>query len=404
MITTEQYESDDILSVKELKSTVRQSVKNIIDKERFTEYIANIKNQTTNGGNYLGTLQTVAITGKTEGGENKELRLFLKNIMHIEDQFAIVDTLEAYQREGFFYREVFNYFEKIEDKYNIPVEERLNTVKGYSETNDEVIILEDVSCKGYKTGDRFKVVSLKFAELSIKELAKFHAMSFIIRNENPKYFENNMKSLRSLFKINEQLKTHLRRTFDKAKETLDETAKLKLEKIVPKMIDTFHKYIVVEPEEAICITHTDYRPDNILVKEIDGEAVKVIPVDYQIACFGCPVNDFLYFIFLGTDQEFRKNHMQDLKDLYYCTFESFLGKFGIDANEMYTKKQFEDDFRENLEYGLISFMSVMPFIFTIPGDIPDLGNGIENIALNLDERYKDRLHGVIDDFIQWGYL
>ncbi|XP_063827834.1 uncharacterized protein LOC135077222 isoform X2 [Ostrinia nubilalis] len=273
MITTEQYESDDILSVKELKSTVRQSVKNIIDKERFTEYIANIKNQTTNGGNYLGTLQTVAITGKTDGGENKELRLFLKNIMHIEDQFAIVDTLEAYQREGFFYREVFNYFEKIEVKYNIPVEERLNTVKGYSETNDE-----------------------------------------------------------------------------------------------------------------------------------DGEAVKVIPVDYQIACFGCPVNDFLYFIFLGTDQEFRKNHMQDLKDLYYCTFKNFLGKFGIDANEMYTKKQFEHDFRENLEYGLISFMSVMPFIFTIPGDIPDLGNGIENIALNLDERYKDRLHGVIDDFIQWGYL
>ncbi|XP_028175284.1 uncharacterized protein LOC114363685 [Ostrinia furnacalis] len=404
MITTEQYESDDILSVKELKSTVRQSVKNIIDKERFTEYIANIKNQTTNGGNYLGTLQTVAITGKTEGGENKELRLFLKNIMHIEDQFAIVDTLEAYQREGFFYREVFNYFEKIEDKYNIPVEERLNTVKGYSETNDEVIILEDVSCKGYKTGDRFKVVSLKFAELAIKELAKFHAMSFIIRNENPKYFENNIKSLRPLLKFNEQLETHLRRTCEKAMETLDETAKLKLEKFVPKMIGKFQKYMVVEPDEAICITHAYFRPDNILVKEIDGEAVKVIPVDYQAACFSCPVIDFLYFIFTGTDQEFRKHHMEDLKDLYYCTFESFLRKFGIDANKMYSRKQFEDDFREKMEYGLISFVTVMPFIFTIPEDIPELENGIENISLILDERYKDRLHGVIDDFIQWGYL
>ncbi|XP_063827831.1 uncharacterized protein LOC135077220 [Ostrinia nubilalis] len=404
MITTDQYESDDILSVKELKSTVRQSVKNIIDKEKFTAYIASVKNQTTNGGNYLGTLQTVTITGKTEGGENKELRLFLKNIMHIEDQFAIVDTLEVYQREGFFYREVFNYFEKIEDKYNIPVEERLNTVKGYSETNDEVIILEDVSCKGYKTSDRFKVVSLKFAELAIKELAKFHAMSFIIRKENPRYFENNIKSLRPLLKFNEQLETHLRRTCEKAMETLDETAKLKLEKFVPKMIGKFQKYMVVEPDEAICITHADFRPDNILVKEIDGEAAKVIPVDYQSACFSCPVIDFLYFIFTGTDQEFRKHHMKDLKDLYYCTFESFLRKFGIDANKMYSRKQFEDDLREKMEYGLISFVIVMPFIFTIPGDIPELGNGIENIALIFDERYKDRLHGVIDDFIQWGYL
>ncbi|XP_063827836.1 uncharacterized protein LOC135077225 [Ostrinia nubilalis] len=396
---------EDIFLVKELNSTVRQSIKNIIEKEGFTSYKVNVKDLSTNGGNYFGLLQAVTISGKNEDGKDQELRLFLKNFQPSQKDFTVFNVSKAYQREGFFYRELFKFFEKIEDKYNIPKEERLKIVKGYSETNEEVIILEDVSHLGYKTLDRFDVMSIKFAELAIEQLAKLHAMSFIIRNENPKYFEENVKTMSSLYQLdNFEFEVFLRKCFNKAKETLDEDAKIKLDNFFPKMLKKYSTYFVISPDEAVCVTHTDYRTNNVLVKEVDGQPSEVIPVDYQLACFANPVTDLMYFIFLGSDREFRKHHLEDLKEFYYSTFEKFLSKFDIAAEKVYSKKQFQQDFSDKLEFGLMCFLVFMQFIFANDDDVPQLEKGIDSLSMNMDERYKDRLHGIIEEFIQWGYL
>ncbi|KAL0871635.1 hypothetical protein ABMA27_004161 [Loxostege sticticalis] len=394
---------EDILSVKELKPIVRQSLKNVIEKEGFTTYKVKVKDISTEGGNYLGTLQTVTVKGKADDGD-KQLNLFLKNIVTVDESNSVLNSSDAYVREGLFYKDLLSLFIKIQEKYNIPEDERINTVKVYDESNGEVIIMNDISNEGYVTYDRCDVVTLKFAELCIEQLAKLHAMSFVLRKEHPKYFENNVKNLSTLIKFNANFEAHMRRIFDKAIESLEGDAKHKLERYFPSSLEKYKKFVDVPADQAVCLVHSDFRANNILVKEIEGEPIKVFPVDYQLMYYGYPATDFLYFIFAGTDQEFRKNHLEDLKELYYNTFDTYLSKFGIEAKEVYSKKQFEEEYREVLDYGLLCFLILMPFLFAKNDDIPDMENGLGDMTLNLDERYKDRLQGVVDDYIQWGCL
>ncbi|XP_063827830.1 uncharacterized protein LOC135077219 [Ostrinia nubilalis] len=403
MPPTVQCDIDDIILVKELKPVVRQNIKQIISNEGFITCTVNVKDVTTNGANYLGTLQTVTVSGKTKDGD-KELHLFLKNIINEIGRHSVVDVSAAYLREGFCYKELFKIFEAIEDKYEIPQEKRLNTVKCYSEINSEVIILDDVSKIDYKTYDRFSVMTKKIAELALEQLAKLHAMSFIIRKEHPKYFENKIKSLHTLYNFNCEFENHLRNTCNKAMETLEGDAKAKLRDFYPKMVEKYSNYIKIAPEEAVCIAHGDFQANNLLLKESNGEPSSVMIIDYQLTYYGNPVTDLLFFIFLGTDQKFRKDHMEDLKELYYGSFESFLSDFGISASAVYSKRQFQDDFKEKLDFGLMCFIQFMPLLFARTDELPEMQNGLASLTLKMDERYKDRLHGVVDDFIQWGYL
>ncbi|XP_063827842.1 uncharacterized protein LOC135077231 [Ostrinia nubilalis] len=394
----------DILSVEELNLTARHSIKNIIEKEEFTSYSVDVRDPTSSIGNLFGFLQTVIITGKTKDNNKKELMLFLKNFIPEQKQYSALDVPEAYQREAFMYKELFKLFETIEDKYEIPQEEKLNTVKGYSETNDEVIILEDVSFKDYKTYDGSEVMPLKYAELSIEQLAKLHAVAFIIQKENPTYFEEKIKTLNASYIFGLNLEIYFKNCCDIAKEALDEDAKSKLEQFFPKLIKVYSKYKYATLGEAICIVHSDYRINNIMVKEFDGQASKVIPIDYQLTHFGHPITDLLHFIFLGSDQDFRKNHMNHLKELYYSSFEKFLKRFDIVAENVYSKKKFEQDFSENMDYGLMCFLFYLPYTFGKRGEAPILVKGLEDIPIDLDDSYKDRFRGIVDDLIQWGYL
>ncbi|XP_028171953.1 uncharacterized protein LOC114361184 [Ostrinia furnacalis] len=112
--------------------------------------------------------------------------------------------------------------------------------------------------------------------------------------------------------------------------------------------------------------------DDIL---LNGEAYEVILLDYQHAFYGCSIIDFIYFIIAGTDQDFRRNHLEHLKDVYHNTMAKFLSYFGIDIEKHYPRKEFERLFKERLDYGLM-----------------------------LSDLIKKRVRGIVDDYVEWGYI
>ena len=69
-------------------------------------------------------------------------------------------------------------------------------------------------------------------------------------------------------------------------------------------------------------------------------------MDYQTVHAGNPVADLLYFIFLGSDEEFRKENFNKLLDHYYKNLEEALERFSIDALEVYPRNKFDDDVKE----------------------------------------------------------
>ncbi|XP_068618734.1 uncharacterized protein [Battus philenor] len=321
------------------------------------------------------------------------------------EHFKIIDITELYGKELLFYAELSKIFKQLEQEAGIPKEEQYKSIESYNESNTKAIILKNIAKDGFGTVHRMEVMPLKFAELSVQQLAKFHSLSFVIEEKLPKYFENNLRILEQSTKFDDNFKRFFRNVNNFAIAELDSVTRERLEIRLPEILERFQDYMSGNKARVKCLCHGDYKMNNILMKTEDGEVSEVIPVDYQLLHYGTPITDLIYLIFTGSDQEFRRNHLNHLKDMYYDTMESYLKYFNIDIETKYARKTFERDFDQCLEFGLSVALFILPFFFILKDEVPDLNKtDILDVSANLDNRYRERLLGVIDDMINWGKL
>uniref|UniRef100_A0A2A4K7V6 CHK kinase-like domain-containing protein n=1 Tax=Heliothis virescens TaxID=7102 RepID=A0A2A4K7V6_HELVI len=385
-----------------------KSINSIIAKSGFIKYDVEKIPLSTNGGNYLGLLHEINIKGETKEGF-KELNIFVKSIIPGESDFQILSVSDVYQIEVFAYKEFLKIIDELQEEAQVPLEERYKIVKCYDESNSEYVIMENIAKKGFTTGHRCDVVSLKFAELAMQELAKFHAFSFVLQEKRPEFFEQKIKTLKTPYSFCEQFYQMAVSTSKMTMNNIDdEDAKARLGKFCEGMVERYEKHFTDETKK-ICLCHGDYRPNNILMNMTDGEVrstkTDIIPVDYQLMNYGCPVLDIFYFIYISTDRAFRQAHLTHLKDLYHETMTKFLKYFDIDVNLYYSKDQFEKDYKDKLDYGLSLSIMYLPFMLVSEDDIPDVTKtDMTDINFKLHDVFKDRMKGVIEDYVEWGIL
>ncbi|XP_069358933.1 uncharacterized protein [Maniola hyperantus] len=327
----------------------------------------------SNGSSYLGDLFEVDIEGETKDGP-KEIHIFLKQI--------------------------------ISDNANVPEGERLKIVKSYECTSD-AIFLENIVKKGFKTLNRIDVMPLQFAELSIAELAKLHGLAFVLEHKRTDYFEEKIKSLEPSVRFDDIIawKNYVNKMFGIMTEHLDKHTKEKIDYFLHNTFyDKFPKYFKGETGSVKCMCHGDFRLSNVMVKEIDEEDKEVVLIDFQFLFYGSPLEDLFYFLYTGTDRKFRKAHMNNLKDLYHNKLAEFLKYFDLDINDVYAKKDFEKDFKDSLDFGLMVALYISPIIFTVEDEVPDYGKNVDDMSFKLDERYKERITEVVEEYMEWGIL
>lgn len=87
------------------------------------------------------------------------------------------------------------------------------------------------------------------------------------------------------------------------------------------------------------------------------------------------------------------------------TMTRFLKYFDLDINDFYSREDFEKDYERTLGYGLVYSLIFLPFMFASEDDVPDLTkDDIANLTITVDERYKSRIQGIVDDYIEWGII
>ncbi|KAJ8713721.1 hypothetical protein PYW07_014091 [Mythimna separata] len=382
---------------------LQQCVKSIINKEEYVSYNVTKKVFTPDGGSFLGILCEVDIEGVTAAGK-KETNIFMKIITPGPGvQISIISLPEAYKSELFVYEELSPIFSKLQNEVKIPTEEKYKFVKSYGESNPNVIILENMSKKDFKTNFRKDVITLQYAEMAIAELAKFHALSFILETKRPKYFERKIKTIKATFSFDEDWDGFVQNMCQITLNYLDEDSRRKLEDFIPSFNEKYRKYLEGNVGR-LCLRHGDFRPNNILVKENNGVVSEMIPIDYQLICYGCPILDFIYFIFSSTDQKFRRSHLLHLKELYYNNLRSFLKYFSLDVSSVYPKNDFERDFEDMLDYGLMIGILLIPLLMTSDDNVDITSEPLVGLSVNVDDLCRERLVGIVEDFIEWGYL
>lgn len=120
--------------------------------------------------------------------------------------------------------------------------------------------------KGYTTTFRMDEMSLEYAELAVKELAKFHALSHVLKYRKPQYYERKIKTVTQPFSFNKDMRVLAGNMCRLAMNYLDEESRRKIEAFIPVFMEKYERILCSKSRwDVLC--HGDFRPSNILMKK-----------------------------------------------------------------------------------------------------------------------------------------
>lgn len=198
-----------------LPQYVRDLLADIAKKEgfeNFDESCVDLNSGSSQDDGFFGNLVAVTISDKTVGECNgnsgkqlTSLHLLCKLIPANEETRVEMNMDAIFARETFFYQNVLPAFEKFQ------LAKGLNASNGFlgfpkcyacvcDESKDEfVIVMEDMRARNYGMWPKKQPVDLGHVQSVLKEMAKFHAVSLALNDQQPEVFQK-LKTVYDLFR------------------------------------------------------------------------------------------------------------------------------------------------------------------------------------------------------------
>ncbi|XP_021185565.3 uncharacterized protein LOC110372878 [Helicoverpa armigera] len=321
---------------------------------------------------------------------------------------------ESYRREYIFYKRVVP---KLLDVQNLIQNEGIkmkfpNCILASDEYNKEVIAVMGLKEDGYELRDRLCRSDMSYVTLVIKNMAKMHALSFILERTNPTAFEEIARLCNEDVQYREAgpppkcMKSYYEAS---VKAVLDENARYKLQQLTPDIRTILYKCTLPDKYSTIC--HGDCWNNNIMYKHKGRKPVEVIFVDYQLMRLASPVTDISYFLYMSTDGPFLNKHYDQVINIYYGTLTAVLRHCNLDVEDVYPWSIFQKHLKEYSVLGLIEALVSM-MIITAPYD--DALKMTEMKYEQHDEEvcedecrhsslFVERVNGIVDDFFERQY-
>ncbi|CAB3237804.1 unnamed protein product [Arctia plantaginis] len=344
-------EPDDF-NCQELHSAIEEVAHNegLEDFEYKVDYISG------KGGNFTSNVFRVMIR-KTDC-DDYDFSVIVKTFINTERQQLFN---ELHKREVFAYTEVIKKFISVQNILNEETKLELpECLLVNIEKNNEVIILKDLKNHGFELDDmqeNAEYLNIEQINLVISELAKFHALSFIIKEKESDTFKDLKTKFQDILYENSFLnKSKLRNFFFESfnmflKLVENKEAKHKLRKLKDKFIELLQKY--TKPGQTNVLCHGDCWVNNMFFKNKNSNQAKVCFIDYQAMRYANPMTDFMHFLYLCTDSKFRSQHFDEIKNNYYESLSTFLNLYNIDVTTVYKRDNFDTDFYGYMPYGLL---------------------------------------------------
>lgn len=170
------------------------------------------------GDNFMGDITRVKITpAKTSG--LKSIGLFMKHAPACSIAREFNPIAQFYRTEAYMYNRVLPTFHRLQNDYKIPVSQRFRTAKCYKAITEEFkekIIMQDLSCEGFMMWDKRKPFNTEHTAKIVQYLAKFHASSFVLKEQEPimfaKFTENLCNSMNYGVKVRESVPANILKT------------------------------------------------------------------------------------------------------------------------------------------------------------------------------------------------
>ncbi|XP_023035762.1 uncharacterized protein LOC111519399 [Drosophila willistoni] len=265
-----------------------------------------------------------------------------------------------------------------------------------------VLIMDDLLPMGYSV-IRERDATEKELQLAYTKLAKWHAVSMKIQNEQPEFLEDYNRGLFDLPHISKDpfiidAMIPFLAMFDK----VPELSKYKpyFEKIkgvyLKRLKDVMVEYRVNRRQDTYYVlSHGDYHLRNMLFKpnKNSGALEDVMLVDFQISNL-CPITiDLIYSIYLLMGPEQRSNDWRNLLNYYFTTLLETLQKIDYKA-ELPTLDGFWQQIYRHKYFDFFMICTFLPLVWAVRSKNFEA----TNILQNADDRSKCYLlDGYIED-------
>lgn len=196
--------------------------------------------------------------------------------------------------------------------------------------NSECLLLEDLCNGGF---GRINEVTSDHVRLVMQNLAKFHAISFALKSQQPETFNKLTENLSEVFisRANNTLRFYLNNqsalVFEAVAGEPDLFAKIN-EFYEREAVDWAADCIDNDfTGPASVISYGDAWQNNIMFKyNGDGKPIEASFLDWQAVRHSSPVIDIAFFIFCCTTKELRDAHYDEFLQIYHDTLSAHIRK------------------------------------------------------------------------------
>ncbi|CAK1589229.1 unnamed protein product [Parnassius mnemosyne] len=373
------------------------------------------------GDNY-GSYVKIFIVEFDNGKEFKMIAKIAPTIKMLREQRSLRDL---FLTEILIYKELLPKMRELEANFSAPEEERFKYPVCYGTLSDslnEIILLEDLETHNFIMFNKMQPLSDEAVKIVVKNIAKFHSLSYVLKNNDPLAYEKftgglvntliNQENMAQMEMVFVEVLNSIKAIFDKERYTNAISEILHYFKntgIKILISDKGSKYSVVD--------HGDLWTNNIMFQMKGDRPVECTLIDYQLARESVPVSDIHNLIFNCTDYDTRSKHYYEWIDYYHSELDRYLSYFGLKVNFVYPRDKLDADLKR---YGKICFglsLIMINFLMRQTQEAPDFASvdnmdftelpknfKVENLMAQTVEAIKKRVEGLIESCCEYGYL
>ncbi|KAI5645517.1 ecdysteroid kinase domain-containing protein [Phthorimaea operculella] len=329
-------------------------IKDVINKRGFGDAKITEHNVGVAGDNYQADVKRVVAEKKGE-----TFKIVAKIAPRIEQLRAAMNSRKMFIIEHVMYTEVLPKFTELEQAAGIPEDNRLRYAACYgtiTEEMDELVLLEDLKESDHTMLDRFKSLQDGEMKLILQSFAKLHALSYVLKNQEPETFANYASKLLQFEEPPKETSEFLEAIEAIAiSKVQGEKRKKCLKDTVSKQVEFILKYSDWNKNSRYSVIQQgDSWTNNIMFQLKDGKAVSCCMIDYQMSRLSNPADDLMHSIMNCTNHETRKQHFSDWIDHYYSELGKYLYEFNLKADYVYPRDQLEADLKRHGKLALAS--------------------------------------------------
>ncbi|XP_013186386.1 uncharacterized protein LOC106131742 [Amyelois transitella] len=349
------------------------------EKTVFThwEYVGN----TGKGDSYLSDLIRIKIFGESQN-TTKFVQVILKTIPKNGIRRITYRSHEFFKNEINFYTKVLPALLKFQSSKNIPepFDKHCKVFFSYCDGTNDVLSLEDESLHGYGPTVRQKGLDYNHCKMMFKVLAQFHALSFAMKDQLPKEFDEISNHIFETY-YHERLRDWYSRFWNRIcgiaidaveKEYPDSVYLEKVKSFAsPERYDDLIEAATNTKNTGV-ISHGDSWTNNFLFKFVDSIPVAAKIIDFQLCRYATPILDVSFVIYACTTQDLREQYYGELINYYYEVLAKQISDMGSDPNNVYSKELFLAELKKYSYFGLAFSFESTPVIVLSADDAIDM--------------------------------